>query len=318
MTLHVWFVVTPNVLLLDYAGAAEAMRMAAEMGGKLVVHTCAPVVQVGTSLGIELAGLEPLPATLPENSLVVLAGNADEAHDMATPAARAVVRWLRTVPRTDTRIASICSGALLLAQAGLLDGRRCTTHHAVIDLLKAAAPGALVEEDRIFVDDDPVLTSAGITTGIDLALHLIERHAGAELAARVARRLVVYLRRDGNDPQLSPWLSHRNHMHPAVHKAQDVIAADPTRAWSVAELATLVHTSARHLSRLFAEHADIGVLAYQQLLRVARAKELLAGTPLSVERVAEQCGFASARDFRRVWKKFSDRAPQAFRATQMR
>ncbi|MBO3716757.1 MAG: DJ-1/PfpI family protein, partial [Candidatus Accumulibacter sp.] len=303
MTLSVWFVLTPNVLMLDYAGPAEALRMAGEMGADIAVHTCAPVAQLRTSLGVELAGLAALPARLPPDSLVIVTGNACEAEDYARPEAHAVVAWLRTAVQADTQFASICSGALLLAAAGLLDGRRCTTHHSLIDALRLAAPAAKVEENRVFVDDGPLLTSAGITTGIDLALYLIERHAGAELAARVARRLVVYQRRGGNDPQLSPWLAHRNHLHPAVHRAQDAIALDPARSWSVDELAAQAHVSARHLTRLFAEHAGISVVGYQQRLRVARARELLAERHLSVERVAELAGFASARDFRRVWQR---------------
>lgn len=313
MRLSVWFVVTPNVLLLDYAGPAEAMRMAAEMGGDIVIHTCAPVAQANTSLGVTLAGLEPLPAILPDNSLVIVAGNVSRAEDFENPSAGAVETWLRGAPRADTRIASICSGALLLARAGLLEGRRCTTHHGLIEALKMAAPGARVEEDCIFVDDGPVLTSAGITTGIDLALYLVERHAGAELAARVARRLVMYQRRAGSDPQLSPWLAHRNHMHPAVHRAQDAIAQDPARPWSLAELARGAHTSARHLARLFSEHAGVGVIAYRQRLRIARARKLLSTTPLSIEQVAEHCGFASPRDFRRVWRRFEEGPPKVFR-----
>jgi transcriptional regulator GlxA family with amidase domain len=166
-----------------------------------------------------------------------------------------------------------------------------------------------VQENRVFVEDGPLLTSAGITTGIDLALYLIERHAGAELAARVARRLVVYLRRSGHDEQLSPWLAHRNHLHPAVHRAQDAMAQEPERSWTLAELAERAHVSTRHLTRLFAEHAGVGVLAYQQQLRIARARELLAGGRLSVERVAELSGFSSARDFRRVWQRHEAGAP---------
>ncbi|WP_313953520.1 DJ-1/PfpI family protein, partial [Accumulibacter sp.] len=198
MTLSVWFVLTPNVLLLDYAGPAEALRMAAEMAGdsadRIALHSCSPVASLRTSLGIAIDGLEPLPARLPPRSLVIVAGNACEAEDYTRPEAHAVVDWLRSALQTDSQVASICSGALLLAAAGLLDGRRCTTHHSLIDSLQAAAPSARVEVNRVFVEDGPVLTSAGITTGIDLALYLIERHAGAELAARVARRLVVYQR----------------------------------------------------------------------------------------------------------------------------
>lgn len=310
MNLHIWLVLTPNVLLLDFAGPAEALRMARDMGAPLVLHTCGPHANIATSLDVALTGLAPLPATLPPRSLVLVVGNSNEAEDYATLAAQQVVNWLRTAPLVDTQLASICSGALLLAQAGCLRGRRCTTHHTLIDALRAADPTAQVETDRIFVDDGAVLTSAGITTGIDLALHLIEVHAGPELAARVARRLVMYQRRGPNDPQTSPWLAYRNHMHPAVHRAQDALARDPARRWTLPDLAEEACVSARHLSRLFAQHAGIGVLAYQQQLRIARAKDLLAAVPpLSVEQVAERCGFASARDFRRVWQRFAEGSP---------
>lgn len=314
LTLTVWLVLTPNVLLLDYAGPAETLRMARDMGARLVLHSCAPQPSVATSLGPSLGGLEPLPETLPPRSLVLVVGNSNDARDYATPAARQVVRWLRSAPQADTRLASICSGALLLAQAGWLAGRHCTTHYSLLEILQATETEAVVESDRIFVDDGRVLTSAGITTGIDLALYIVERHSGPELASRVARRLVMYQRRGPQDPQTSPWLAWRNHMHPAVHRAQDAIARDPARLWTLAALAQAAHVSPRHLSRLFAQHAGISVVAYQQQLRIARARELLAAVPpRSVERVAEQCGFASARDFRRVWQRFAEGSPGAGR-----
>jgi transcriptional regulator GlxA family with amidase domain len=310
LTLTVWMVLTPNVLMLDYAGPAEALRMARDMGAKLMLHTCAPQPSITTSLGPGLSGLEPLPTTLPNNSLILVVGNSDEVKDYATLAAQRVVRWLQSAPRADTPLASICSGALLLAQAGWLTGRRCTTHHSLIAALQTAEPAAHVEADRIFVDDGGVLTSAGITTGIDLALYIVERHAGPELAARVARRLVMYQRRSPQDQQVSPCLAHRNHMHPAVHRAQDAIARDPAMLWTLAALAKVALVSPRHLSRLFADHAGIGVVAYQQQLRIARAKELLAAAPtLSMERVADKCGFGSPRDFRRVWQRFEEGSP---------
>jgi transcriptional regulator GlxA family with amidase domain len=310
MNLNIWLVLTPNVLMLDFAGPAESLRMARDMGAPFTLHPCGPQPDIATSLGVALGGLAPLPATLPPHSLVLVVGNSNEVADYATPEANQVVQWLRTAPVADTRLASICSGALLLAQAGCLQGRRCTTHHSLIDALRTADPTAQVETDRIFVDDGQVLTSAGITTGIDLALHLVEQHAGPELAARVARRLVMYQRRGPNDPQTSPWLAYRNHMHPAVHRAQDALARDPARLWTLPDLADEACVSARHLSRLFAQHAGIGVLAYQQQLRIARAKDLLAlNPPLSVEQVAERCGFASAREFRRVWQRFAEGSP---------
>ncbi|WP_323001937.1 GlxA family transcriptional regulator [Denitromonas sp.] len=313
MTLAVIFVVTPNVLLLDYAGPAEAMRMAAEAGADLTVATCAPVPALATSMGVTLSGLAPLPEPLPDNALVIVAGNAQEELDYARPEAQQVIDWLARQRGRALRLASICSGALLLARAGWLDARPCTTHHALLAMLRDSAPRARVMDDRVFVDDGQVVTSAGITTGIDLALYLIEHHFGPELAARVARRLVMYARRGPNDPQLSPWLAHRNHLHPAVHKVQDAITRDPARRWTLDELAALAHVGPRHLTRLFTRHAGIGVVAYQQALRIARARQLLADPTLSMERVAEQCGFASARDFRRVWAQHADDAPRAHR-----
>lgn len=307
-TRSVYLIVTPGVLLLDYAGPAEALRMARDMGVPLVLHTCGPRSEVNTSLGTQLAGLEALPERLPPNSLVLITGNSHESDDYAKPAAQQVVRWLQTATQPDTLLGSICSGALLLAMAGKLDGLRCTTHHSLIDDLQALAPTAQVEVDRIFVHDGQVLTSAGITTGIDLALYLIEQMAGAALAAQVARRLVMYTRRGPHDPQLSPWLAHRNHMHPAVHRAQDAItqslSQDPARRWSLPELANMACVSPRHLSRLFMQHTGISVVDYQQQLRMARARELLTQQPtLTQEQLAEACGFASARDFRRVWAR---------------
>jgi transcriptional regulator GlxA family with amidase domain len=310
MSLHVYLVLTPNVLMLDYAGPAEALRMAGDMGAALTLTACGPQAEIATSLGTGLTGITPLPPVLPANSLVLVVGNSNEVADYATEAAQQVVRWLRSAPQPDTRLASICSGALLLAQAGCLDGRHCTTHHTLIADLQALAPTARVAADRIFVDDGRILTSAGITTGIDLALHLIEQVAGPELAARVARRLVMYQRRGTHDPQMSPWLAHRNHMHPAVHRAQDAVAQDPARSWSLEALADVACVSPRHLSRLFTLHTGISVVAYQQQLRIARAQELLAHSPtLSQEHLAQVCGFGSARDFRRVWQRCVIKGP---------
>jgi transcriptional regulator GlxA family with amidase domain len=309
MNTSVWFVLTPSVLLLDYAGPAEALRMATESGAPFDLHHCAPLSRVTTSLGTALDGLDALPRKLPPNSLVIVVGTNDTPDPGTSKPYDAVVDWLRTAPADDTRIASICYGAVLLARAGRLADRRCTTHFRLVDLLKQAEPTARVQDNCLFVDDGNVLTSAGITAGIDLALYLIEHYAGAELAAEIARRQVVYQRRAGDETQLSPWLAHRNHMHPAVHRAQDVIARDPARAWNVTDLAQAAHVSARHLSRLFAEHAGVTILAYQQSLRVARAEQLLGRPELTIERVAEQAGFASARDFRRVWRRYRDTPP---------
>jgi transcriptional regulator GlxA family with amidase domain len=306
--LSIHLVVTPGVLLLDYAGPAEALRMARDMGAPFELHTCGPRALVHTSLGTQLGGIAPLPERLPEHALVLLSGNHHEREDYRQAPAQEVVRWLQTATLPDTRLASICSGALLLAMAGHLRARQCTTHHSLIADLQALAPEALVLADRVFVHDGPVMTSAGITTGIDLALYIIEAHAGPALAGQVARRLVMHLRRGPKDPQMSPWLAHRNHLHPAVHRAQDALthslAQAPSKRWTLPELARVACVSPRHLSRLFQEHTGMGPLAYQQQLRLAMVRDMQRQQPtLSQEQLAEACGFASARDLRRAMNK---------------
>ena len=141
-------------------------------------------------------------------------------------------------------------------------------------------------DNRIFVEDGTVFTSAGVTAGLDLALHVIGRQLGARVAADVARDLVVYLRRAGSDPALSPWVMHRNHLHPAVHRVQDAVARDPAARWGARELAAVACTSARNLARLFAEHAHCSPLDYVQLIRFALARQLVTQSRLDLERVA--------------------------------
>lgn len=305
MTTNVWFVVVPGVLALDMTGPAETLRLAGE-GFRL--HYIGPDEQVETSIGLTLGGIAPLPETLPPGSLLVVPGVTDSTRWFATPQAETVRRWLtRQQPQIHSRqltLVCICSGALLAARAGLMHGVECTTHHDVLTRLKAAAPGALVRENRIFVEDRGIWTSAGITSGIDLSLHLINRLCGPQTALEVAREMVVWLRRSGDDPQLSPWLRYRNHLHPAIHRAQDLLSGAPQSAWSLPEVAAKAHVSPRHLSRLFQQHLGISVRDYLEQLRLAVAEQcLLQGQ--GIEQAAQAAGFSSPRQFYRARSRAS-------------
>jgi len=297
----VYFVALPGVLLLDLAGAAEAFRYAGQHGGNYRLHFIGPAGDVDSSVGLTLNHIEPLPEILPEGALVVLPGLTDVAEAKRDKRVSAVAVWLRAIWRDDLRLMTICSGALLAATAGLLDGRRCTTHHTLIDQLKKRAPTALVEESRVFVIDGPMATSAGITTGIDLALELIAQYDGPKVALEVARTMVVWLRRDSAAPQLSPFLRYRNHFHPAVHRVQDAISANPAKDWSLDELARIACVSSRHLARLFKSHTGLGPVEFRQKMQLAQIEPLMSRHDLSLERIAEAGGFGSARDMRRVW-----------------
>ena len=252
MSIDVWFVMLPGVLSLDMTGPAETFVLA---GDAFRLHYIGPQPDVQTSIGLTMSGIQPLPERLPEGSLLVLPGVSDSHVQFSTPLAQQIQHWLMRlqpqIQRQDIAVMCVCSGALLAAKSGLLNNRQCTTHHDVISRLRAAAPTAAIKENRIFVQDENIWTSAGITSGIDLALHMINRLCGPEKALAVAREMVVWFRRSGDDPQLSPWLRYRNHLHPAIHRAQDALTAEPQKAWSLPDIAALAHVSPRHLTRLF-------------------------------------------------------------------
>jgi transcriptional regulator GlxA family with amidase domain len=318
----VWVVVPPRCLLLDLAGPVEVLRRANIEQGVQQFELCyiAARPQQHSSIGLQLCGLQPLPAALPDDATVLICGNVDDIafaavgdreRDDADEAR--IVDWLRRCVLPGHRVLSICSGSVLAARAGLLDGHACTTHFSCLDELRAAAPQARVQDNRLFVEDGNRASSAGVTAGIDLLLHWVAGLTSPACALAIARHLVVYLRRSGADPQLSPWLEGRNHIHPALHRAQDLVAAQPQRAWNLTDLARTANTSPRHLSRLFNEHAGMSLPDYVNRLRVSLARELLAHTRLDMERVAERSGFGSARQLRRAWSRSQAGTPRQTR-----
>ncbi|HEY3785679.1 MAG TPA: helix-turn-helix domain-containing protein [Steroidobacteraceae bacterium] len=311
----VFFVVLPNLVLLDLAGPAEAFRLATRaVPDSYRLHFIGPTRNARAAIGLDLASLEPLPARLPPQAIVVISGLTGESIDFGDPDIQRVTAWLSAGVTSDAMLLCVCAGSVIAGRAGLLTGRECTTHHAHIEELRAAAPGSRVLDNRVFVEDGSVFTSAGVTAGLDLALYLISRQLGPRIGAEVARELVVYLRRAGTDPALSPWVLHRNHLHPAVHRVQDAVARLPAASWTAEELSAVACTSARNLARLFAEHARCSPLDYVQLIRVAFARELMTQTTLDLERVAARAGFRSAQQLRRVWARWERHTPSGFRA----
>jgi transcriptional regulator GlxA family with amidase domain len=309
---QVLFALLPEVVLLDVAGAADAFRMAGQFApGSYELQFVGPEPSVRSAVGLQLHQLQPLPGSVPDGSIVVITGVSSRALDLNSPAVKRLTEWLSKISANPTvTLMCVCSGSLLAAQAGLLRGRECTTHHEFVETLADLEPTATVHGNRIFVEDGSVFTSAGVTSGIDLALHIIGQQLGHKVAVAVARDLVVYMRRTTADPQLSAWVMHRNHIHPAVHKVQDAIARNPAADWTAEKLAAIACMSARNLARLFSEHADCSPLDYVQRLRVALAREMVMNSDLALERVAERSGFSSAHHLRRVWRRW-ERVPPA-------
>jgi transcriptional regulator GlxA family with amidase domain len=313
----VLFVVLPKVVLLDLAGPAEAFRIAERRApGSYRLRYVAPTETVRSAIGLQLGELEPLPDTLEPDTIVVLTGVSGKTVDLEEASTARLLAWLERGVTRSALLVCVCAGSVIAGKAGLLSGRECTTHHSHLDELRNVAPRAQVHDNRIFVEDGPVMTSAGVTAGLDLALHVIARQLGPRVAADVARDLVVYMRRSGADPALSPWVLHRNHLHPAVHRVQDAVNRRPTAEWTSRELSAVACTSARNLARLFSEHANCSPLDYVQLIRFAVAKELVAQSRLDIERVAAKAGFRSAQHLRRVWARWESRPPSEFRSLQ--
>ena len=309
--INLYFVLLPGSLILDWAGPAEAFRIANQLlaargePARFELRFVGPLPAPKTSVGIGVAGVAPLPSSLPNPSWVVLVGMPGRQFDPLQAGAPETIRWLRglTPGRDGMRLITVCAGALLAAHAGLLRGRRVTTHHQHLDELRALDSGCEVVANRVFVLDDPVASSAGITTGIDLALHLIAQECGGPVASQAAQAMVVALRRGTQDPELSPFLAHRNHMHAALHRVQDAVSAQPQAGWSVPRMAEVAHTSPRHLTRLFLDHAGTAPLAYLRQIRLAVARAALE-SGRSVGQAAELAGFSSDTQLRRTWRQF--------------
>ncbi|MGL4768546.1 MAG: GlxA family transcriptional regulator [Formosimonas sp.] len=299
MTCAVYMLVPPTVMLLDMVGPLEVLRVAAQFGADVQIHVVAPSTQVSTSLPFQLAQLEPLPVRLQAGDLVMVPGVVDEATAYRSAASAQLVAFLRhAVDAAQHDVMSICSGAFLLGQAGLLDGRVCTTHHQLTAALQRECPQALVRENRVFVEDGRVFSSAGICAGLDVTLHWLALRYGAQIALDTARHMNIYFRRSPNDSALSPWLVGRNHIHPAIHRVQNAIAAHPAASHTLSELAAIAFVGSRHLTRLFKQHTGLTVHDYQRTLKHALFDQWRSAG-YSQEAAALAAGFSSAN----AWRK---------------
>ena len=292
----VLFVLLPDTLLLDLAGPAETFRLAnrhllaRKRPAAFELRFVSTQAEQTSSVGLALTNIETLPAALPPKTWLVLLGQTSDELKASlsgrNPAWLATRAWLNqqrgALMREDAQhtLITVCSGSVLAADAGLLANCRCTTHHELLERLQSLAPSAEVVNNRVFVIDGPqanIATSAGVTAGIDLALHLIALTCGEDIAAAVAQDMVVYLRRGPRDPELSPLLQHRNHLHPAVHRVQDAVSQQPQRQWTMTALADAAHVTQRHLLRLFTDHAGVSPTSYVELIRLEHAEHWLAG-----------------------------------------
>lgn len=294
---RVVFLLVPGLHLLDLSGPAQVFSTANDLGLGYDLHFVAESEDVPSAQGVRLRAATVWPKLAPEDLLMVPGWRTPV--ESAARLGRATLDRLREHHAGGGTVASVCAGADALGQAGLLDGRRCTTHHEVQECLARRYPAATVVRDVLYTVDDRVVTSAGIASGIDLALHLVATRHGPGTAARIARAMVVYARRNGDEPQASGMLRHRAHLCDVVHRVQDVIDSRFGDRLPLAELAATGRVSERTLTRRFGEATGMSPLRYQQVLRLEAAQHLI-GHGASVESAARMVGFDDARMLRRL------------------
>ncbi|MFD9128479.1 GlxA family transcriptional regulator [Kitasatospora sp. NPDC059571] len=310
MTAHrVLFVLFEGVQSLDVTGPLEVFAGAcAARPGAYLIRTAAPGGRpVRTSGGLVLQPDEDLAAAGPADTLVVPGGDGTRVPDPA------VVRRIGELAPGAARVVSVCTGAFLLAAAGLLAGRRATTHWAYGGALARQYPEVAVDPEPIFVRDGPVATSAGVTAGIDLALALVEEDLGRPVALAIARHLVVFLRRPGGQAQFSAPLAAQLAAREGLREVQRWIGEHPEADLSVPALAARAALSPRQFARAFTAEVGVPPGRYVDGVRLETARRLLEESPDGVEQVARAAGYGSPEAMRRAFLRTLGVPPTEYR-----
>ncbi|AND70486.1 AraC family transcriptional regulator [Dyella thiooxydans] len=304
---RIGFYLYPGHQILDFAGPFGAFESAAKIAGRALYALEVLSQGGGPVRGSGGAVVESLPAARPDLDTLIVVGG-----DLAPMRAPGDIAAVRALAGKTARVASVCTGAFLLAEAGLLDGRRATTHWRVAHLLQQDYPRVRVEADHIFIADKSIWTSAGITAGIDLALALIEADHGADMAREVARELVVYYRRSGGQSQFSS-LSQMEPSSDRIRLALAFARDHLCEPLDVQRLAEAVHLSPRQFSRAFRRETGETPARAVERLRVEAALARLQDGAEPVESIARAVGFTDPERMRRAFVKLHGVPPQAIR-----
>ena len=299
----VLIVLFDRVQSLDVTGPLEVFAHAgyrvrtASLGGAMV----------RSNSGLRMVPDQDLRTAGPADLLLVPGGPGARESDQE------LVAWLRQHARGSKRLASVCTGAFLLAEAGLLDGRRVTTHWQYCGPLATRFPALEVDPEPIFIEDGNVVTSAGVTSGIDLALALVEEDKGRDVALDVARGLVVFLRRPGNQAQFSAQLAVQVASRGPLRDVQQWIIENPEADLSVEALAARASLSPRQFSRAFSAEVGMTPGRYVDRIRIESARRRLEDTSDGVEQTARACGYGTAESMRRAFIRVLGTSPAEYK-----
>ncbi|MEU5881437.1 GlxA family transcriptional regulator [Spirillospora sp. NPDC047279] len=312
--------------MIDIACVVTPLVMANVIGRLTVPYRVVVVSPGGRAIdcptGMSLSAQEPLQKVIgPLDTLVVAGGVGNLWNPLGPASARiaedpALVGHVRRLARESRRVASVCTGAGILAAAGLLDGRRVTTHWRFADELAARHPAVIVDPAPIYIQDGRVWTAAGMTSALDLVLAFVQADHGAELARTVSRELVTYLQRPGNQAQMSIFTSAPPAGDPVMRELVEHISSHLDGDLTATALARQAGVSVRHLTRLFDQHLGDTPGRYVRVARLEAAAQLLTTTSLTMPRVAARCGLGSAESLRRAFTGRYGMSPAAYRTAQ--
>ncbi|WP_405550466.1 GlxA family transcriptional regulator [Streptomyces sp. NBC_01171] len=310
--LLVTVLVFPGVRLLDVTGPIEVFATANDFGGRYRVRIASPdgsevVTASGTGLGVDLA----VGQVDYVSDVVVVPGGPEWPSLVKDDALLDAVKALDDRSRCT---ASVCTGAFLLAAAGLLDGRRATTHWRSAGQLALRYPRVTVDTDALFVRDGRVMTSAGVSSGIDLSLALVEEHHGADVARAVAKDMVVFMQRPGGQSQFSVRTRTPHARQEMLRRVLDAVAQDPSANHTLAAMARRAGVSTRHVTRLFRDELGTTPAHYVEQVRMEAAQAMLEGSDDPMASVARRTGFGSAESLRRAFIRNLAITPGAYRS----
>jgi len=296
------FLTLPRTHFLDLAGPNQVILEAMGFGADFEMSYCSIDKPLETSSGFPMGKLPHFSKMKMKAGDFLIIPGAETSYltsDEFTNE-KQLIEWIKTQHKNGVNICSICVGAFVLGHCGLLGGIKCTTHFKKTKDLQKLFRAADVIENILYTEQNGIYTSAGIVSGIDMMLSIVEDLKGSYFAHLVARELVVYNRRNGNQKQQSDLLEFRNHVHAGIHKVQDWLQENLYKKYKQHQLAEIANMSERNFTRIFKKETGITVNAYITILRKERIRELIKNPDISRMQIAQKCGLKSTRQLSRI------------------
>ena len=296
------FYIPELVHVLDLTGPVQVFYEANGYGANYELIYCSLKQNVMSSAGLPFSGIQSYSnIILDKGDYIFLPGaEMDYLRSDKFKNQKPFFNWLKKNNKAGVNICSVCTGAFILAETGLLNFKTCTTHWKRIQELKSAYPEVQTKNDVLYTHEDNLYTSAGITSGIDLSLSIVEEHYGPLFANKVSRELLVYYRRSESHTQKNVYLNYRNHIQVGIHIIQDWLIENLEAKYAIARRSSIANMSERNLTRAFKKATGLTINQYTKQLRLEKLKTLLSNTEMKSDAIANKIGYKNSRQLRRI------------------